>query len=84
MLEKSKTPNRKLSDLLLDEVVAFCDNINDARHTEGAMKEESIDKARANALHVVVAVAKLWRQQTGEGMADIVQHFIRRKDNGER
>ena len=67
MLAEAGTPTgRKLSDLLLDEAERFLDNVNKAR-------------ARNNAVHILVTLAKIWGITFDESICDMLQASLIRK-----
>lgn len=77
MLESSKTPKWKdPSCKVLDEAMAFVDNINMAKMTEGKAREASEAKARCNALHILVLLAKIWRASMDEDLCELLQPFL--------
>lgn len=81
MLESSKTPKWKdPSCKVLDEAMAFVDNISMAKMTEGKAREASEAKARRNALHLLVLLAKIWRASLDEDLCELLQPFLVRKD----
>ena len=81
MLESSKTPKWKdPSCKVLDEAMAFVDNISMAKMTEGKAREASEAKARRNALHLLVLLAKIWRAAFDEDLCELLQPFLVRKD----
>lgn len=82
MLESSRIPNWKdPSCKVLDEAMAFVDNINMAEMTEGKAREASEAKARRNALHILVLLAKIWRAAFDESLCELLQPFLVHKDN---
>ena len=81
MLESSKTPKwYDPSCKVLDEAMALVDNISMAKMTEGKAREASEAKARRNALHLLVLLAKIWRAALDEDLCELLQPFLVRKD----
>lgn len=81
MLEASQTPKwYDPSCKVLDEAMAFVDNISMAKMTEGKAREASEAKARRNALHLLVLLAKIWRASLDEDLCELLQPFLVRKD----
>ena len=80
MLAEAGTPTgRKLSDLLLDEAERFLDNVSMARITEGKGREANKARARNNAVHILVTLAKIWGITFDESICDMLQASLIRK-----
>ena len=84
MLEASQTPKwYDPSCKVLDEAMAFVDNISMAKMTEGKAREALEANARRNALHLLVLLAKIWRASLDEDLCELLQPFLVHKNTNE-